>query len=217
MDGTQDPISVGQLILAMIAILIAVLTLYFGYLAYKRAKQKRLTATISEPIALIRKAGKEQNIEIRFQGEIVKDPQLITYRFENSGTGAIRNPGGFDGYERPIHVPIGEDIKVIKVDVTDKKPGNLSINTHIDEQKLIVSPVLLNERNAFTLNIIVSEKVETIPDWHIENVDREVKSISDTSRSLAFVSWIIMLAVGFILSTLGIGFFAELLRRILQF
>jgi hypothetical protein len=129
-----------QFVGVVVAILAIVLTIYL----YRRQnKRKRFAYQIvaSTPLVSVQE-GFQDKLEIVFNGQTIKDAQLLLIKLINSGDMPILA----DDFKRKVTVTFGEGSKVLTAEVTDAKPKSIRASLINSDTQISLNSLLLNER-----------------------------------------------------------------------
>jgi hypothetical protein len=125
-------------------------------IALKQFKRKALSYEIilEENIVQIADDSIEGELQIFYQGREIKDLYLVTVKFTNSGDVEIKS----EDYARPISLNFGDDAKILGSKVLKQFPDNLGIiiSHDIDREIIITEPTLLNGKDSFTIQTLVT-------------------------------------------------------------
>lgn len=199
------------IIAALLAIPLAIITIVLAILQYRQRRKKILTIIEFEPIQLVSvKPDVQQPVQILFNGHLVEDVQTLNYTFTNTGVGSITNPEGFT-VQKPIHVALNEDAILLSASISNRKPNTLDVNWQRKGNKIVITPVLLLEKNSFSLSIIAGTLKSHPVICHIEDV--EVKHDSDAVALVAgalaatagLVAVTVIIVAGMIVDVVGGG------------
>ena len=201
----RDPI--WQFVAVILAIIVIIIMIF-----YNRQKKAISWQIISNtPLLKINEVIK-RSLEVRFNGEPVKDIQLIIAKIINTGNVPIKSTD----YEGSINLNFGKDAQILTAEVIETSPNNLKASANIEGKKVIIPPTLMNGKDWITLKILVSQFDETITvDGRIVGV-KEIKEYTDLSQNklIAYaIPFIIGVLTLFIVKT--ISEFLEILFGIL--
>lgn len=216
-DPSQLIIGISQVILAILGVIVAIEL-------YRRNKaRKEITYEIIAQSSLLSVQPEiKGKVKILYEDKLVERVHLVVIRLSNSGNQPIKLPKEFTDYERPINISFGSNAQILTVETKDPIPKNLRASVHIENQKIITNPVLLNPKDEFTIEALISEFESPISiDYRIEGVKEiiERKTLGEGNPQTATIA---LLIIGFsilsmiFMSTLGIispgfGFFAGFL------
>jgi len=185
LDIWRDPVwqSLGVIIgavLTVVAILISLRQWQRKSLAYEVISNENIVRVSDNSVG--------SELQIVYQGKPVKDLYLITIKFINLGNTEIRP----EDYVRPISLSFGARSEILGNKVLEQDPSNLDIkiNHEKDKEVLLIDPVLLNKRDYFTIQALVTGFQSVTPNGRIAGVSRirEVTPLKLDSETLtAFV------------------------------
>jgi hypothetical protein len=185
----RDPMwtFVGSLF-AILAVLVAI-AVFFA-----QRKIKRLSYEITSNTQLIGVKDEIQGkVQVLYEGEEVKNVHLLTLRFTNNGNQSISS----GDYERSLGVTVNPEAKILTYEIIDEEPNKLGAAVSLEGNKLIISPVLLNAKDAFSIKALVSD-LQGRPE--IDGRINGIKSImkhNDGQMSFFSIAFISMLLFGF--------------------
>lgn len=185
LDIWRDPVwqSLGVIIgavLAVVAILISLRQWQRKSLAYEVISNENIVRISDNSVG--------SELQIVYQGKPVKDLYLITIRFINSGNTEIRP----EDYVKQISLSFGGNSEILGNKVLEQEPSNLGVKINHEKTKevLLIEPVLLNKRDYFTIQTLVTGFQSVAPNGRIAGVSRirEVTPLKLDSETLtAFV------------------------------
>lgn len=186
LDIWRDPVwqSLGVIIggvLTVVAILISLRQWQRKSLAYEVISNENIVRISDNSVG--------SELQIVYQGKPVKDLYLITIKFINSGNTEIRP----EDYVRQISLSFGENSEILGNKVLEQEPSNLDIKINHEKVKevLLIDPVLLNKRDYFTIQALVTGFQSVAPNGRIAGVSRirEVTPLKlDSETITAFVA-----------------------------
>jgi len=171
MQLIRDP--AWQFVGAVVAVLALLLSFVVAAVQRRRKKiaYQILTAT---PLFTVQEEVKGR-IQIRLDGETVEDPSLIVIRVTSRGNLPIR-PMDF---ERPLSFTFGDGSRVIGAEVTRQRPHNLNASVTFTDERLTVTPLLLNGGDWFEVKCLASHVVRVEDDARIEGVSQIKRELTE--------------------------------------
>lgn len=158
------------LILAVVGFVIAVIVPIGIFFAQR--KSKKLSYEITSNTQLLGVKDEIQGkVQLFYEGKEVKNVHLLNIKFTNNGNQSISS----NDYERPLNIVVNEDSKILTHEVINEEPANLGTEIKLEKNKIIVNPVLLNKKDTFSVNALISD-FEGKP--NIDGRINGVKSIS---------------------------------------
>ena len=118
---------------------------------YRNRKDIRFVLISNTSLVSIRREAQER-IQVLFDGNKIEDARLAVVRIFNQGRVPV-NPNDFT---EPLTIDAGPNSTLVTADVTDLVPPNLRVSAYVDDNKVKIDPVLLNEGDSFTVNVIGS-------------------------------------------------------------
>jgi hypothetical protein len=151
LDVWRDPIwqSLGVIIgavLALVAILISLRQWQRKSLVYEVISKENIVRIADHSIG--------SDLQISYQGKPINDLYLITVKFINSGNTEIRP----EDYIRKIILSFGEHSEILSNKILEQEPNNLDVKINHDksQEALLIDPVLLNKKDCFTVQSLVT-------------------------------------------------------------
>jgi hypothetical protein len=187
-DFWRDPVwqSLGVIVGAVLAIVAIIISL-------RQLQRKALVYEIisTENIIIIANSSLTSKLEISYQGKPIKDLYLITVKFVNSGNIEIRP----EDYVRQISLTFGRNSEILGNKITEQEPGNLDLKINHDksQEALIVDPILLNKRDFFTIQALVTGFQSVDTNGRIAGVTkiREVTTLRLNSKALSILAGVV--------------------------
>lgn len=125
-------------------------------------------------------------IQILFNDSPVHDVSLVRVRVMNTGRQPIRSAD----FEQPLSIAFGSNSRVLRGEVESTRPPGLNVDFYPAPDSgshagaIVIQPLLLNSRDAFTLKLILTGK-PIVPVLHgrVVNIS-EFGSLATTRESL---------------------------------
>lgn len=139
------------------------------------------------------------NLQVLFNGNPVKDIQLIIIKIINTGNVSIKS----GDYERPLNLNFDENAQILAAEVIETNPNNIEVSANIEEREVFISPTLLNKGDSFTIKILVNQfNNQILIDGRIVGV-KEIQKIveKDITTDLKFL--IIGILIGMIAAVIS--------------
>ena len=129
------------------------------------------------------------------------------YELKISNTGNLGIPS--DDYERPIRFIFDTGVEILSAEVIESSPKSLTTELQINGNEIIVSPILMNSKDSFTIKTIISnsEKTEVIVDARIRDV-KEIKKLGESNTKFVFS------AIGTLMTITGVIQMARIEERV---
>lgn len=153
-------------LLALVAIAVAVV------IYYRQTQRKELAfgslsvrslLTVSEELA--------NRVVVSFDGERVENIQLLVLGIKNSGDKPILAAD----FERVFSVGFGLGSRVLSADVTKQFPSDLAASIRTIENRVQLSPLLLNPGDYVVVKVLLSaDKLDVVSDCRIVGISRPV-------------------------------------------
>lgn len=176
-----------NIILGTFAVLTAVITIivtiYFGI---KQLQRREIVWSPVANSALLRIAsGVKSNIEVKYQGHIIKNLQLVAIQIRNTGNQTIVNPSNFsDSGTCPIHIVFNNGAKVISDpnEIVGNHSKTLSISVRKDnDNRIVANSLFLHSKEWFNLEMIVADyssyevkfRTEKVPEIKMKPLSNE--------------------------------------------
>jgi hypothetical protein len=186
-----------------IGVIIAVVTLLITVIIYflQRNKKGLSYEIISQTPLLTSKEKHEGKIKVLYNDTEVSDVKFLKIRVINTGNTGITS----SDYERPLRFIFATETKILSSEVVESNPETLTAELTISSNEIIVSPVLMNGKDSFTIKTILSEfdGDEIIVDARIKDV-KSIKKLGENYFNIAFAF------IGLILTITGL---VQLIRQ----
>jgi hypothetical protein len=188
LDVWRDPIwqSLGVIVgavLALVAILISLRQWQRKSLVYEVISRENIVRIADRSIG--------SDLQISYQGKPVNDLYLITVKFMNSGNTEIRP----EDYSRKIILSFGEHSEILSNKILEQEPNNLDVKINHDksQEALLIDPVLLNKKDCFTVQSLVTGFQSIKLNGRIAGVAkiREVTALKIDSENITILSGLI--------------------------
>lgn len=180
MPNLSDPIwGVIGVIATIVFGLFGIAGVILAFLQLTQSKKQLLYEFIQvTPILKIAK-GYQDQIEIRFKQQVVKNVHLVVIRFNNSGKASIKP----DDYVRPLKITVNNG-QIISAEVVETDPDNLGeLIELIDSTNVVFKKVLLNSKDEFIANLLIAEFSGKTKDIAIDARIDGVKSLKESHQS----------------------------------
>jgi len=200
-DIWRDPVwqSLGVIVatvLTLVAILISLRQWQRKSLVYEVVSKENIVRVADNSIG--------SELQISYQGKPVKDLNLITVKFINSGNTEIRP----EDYVRQMSLNFGEHSEILGNKILEQEPSNLDlkINHEKSQEVLLIEPVLLNKKDFFVIQALVTGFQGVNPNARIAGVKKiqEVTASKLNIETLSVLVSIVAAIVGLISSFLTI-------------
>ncbi len=133
-----------------------------------------------------------KDLELKIKGESVNKVILHTFRIRNSGSQPIKK----DDFERPISINVPDDTKIYLARLNKKLPENLTPKYKLNNNKLLIEPLLLNSDDEFEMELFSSSNAYPTIDTRIVGISKIQKKFEHIEGSTVRS---IMLVLGFLL------------------
>lgn len=135
-----------------------------------------------------------KDLELKIKGESVNKVMLYTFRIRNSGSVPIKK----DDFERPISINVPDDTKIYLARLKKKLPENLTPKYEINNNKLLIEPLLLNSDEEFEMELFSSSNAYPTIDARIVGISKIKEKFAvleqSTVRSIMLVlSFLLMI------------------------
>jgi hypothetical protein len=153
MDILRDPAwqfigFVGSTILGIIGIILSI------YLYTKQKRREFTYDVVSEFLLLNINEEVKKRIKVTFDDKNIENILLVIIKVWNSGSSPIIP----QDYIEPLTIDYGNNIVLLNTEITEKTPKELKINYKIDNNKIVLDPILLNSKDSFTIKAILNEE-----------------------------------------------------------
>jgi hypothetical protein len=186
----RDPLwTFVSVICALLAVIVAIV------IFFAQRKTKKLSYELASNTQLLGVKDEIQGkVKILYEGEEVKNVHLLTVRLYNTGNQSISSKD----YERALTILVNQEAKILTYEVIDEEPNNLGATVVLDGNKLILSPVLMNPRDSFSIKALISDfEGKPIVDGRINGI----KTISRYSENQ--VSFFVFTLLSLVLIAFG--------------
>jgi len=168
-------------VLKVLAVLVPII-LFFLSLA-----EKSLEYEIISRSELIGEEFPVKDLELKIKGESVNTVILHKLRIRNSGSEPIKK----DDFERPISINVPDDTKIYLARLNKKLPENLTPKYELNNNKLLIEPMLLDSNDEFEIELFTSSNAYPIIDARVVGISKIKKKFvgleQSTERSMMFV------------------------------
>jgi hypothetical protein len=182
--------------LTLIGIIVSILAIAISVIiAVFQKKAKRLSYRIfAENKLLTTREITEGKVKVSYEGSEVNDIVLLVLCILNNGDLPIAR----DDFDSSIVISFAEDCKILSLQVIKTVPKSLRVKTNLQNNNIVIDPLLLNSRDALYLKILLS-KVD-----HGFNINARIKGIRCISKmfkinagyevSVRIFNWIIYIS-----------------------
>lgn len=144
------------------------------------------------------------NLQVLFDGNPVKEIQLIIIKIINTGNVPIKS----GDYERPLHLNFDENAQILTAEVIETNPINIETSAKIEGRIVLISPALLNKGDSVTVKILVNQFNNKISiDGRIVGV-KEIQKIVEKDIKTTLKYFIVGTMIGMIISLISITLFS---------
>ena len=177
-----------------IGVIVACVTLIVTLIIFFLQKHKKgLSYEITAKNSLLTTREKiEGKIKVLFDDKEVQNVNFIEICITN--TGNIGIPA--NDYERPLRFIFGADTRVLSSEIIKSHPDNLITSLQIEQNEIIVQPVLMNSKDSITIKSIISNSTddEIIVDARIRDV-KEIRKQGESYMSFIYAFLGIILTI----------------------
>lgn len=183
-----------MLVLTTLSIIIAIISVFITYKAWKKKKLSYAILVDTHPIKVSHGAAK--TIRMTFMGREVKNVRLVELKIWNSGNDTIET----SDYSEPITLlpPIATK-KTLHAIITKREPENLPIAVYTSPKNyLALTPVLMNPGDVIYISLLINDYDKAIlPEARISGVKKIAKDyptvtskfMDRTYPIFAFIIW----------------------------
>lgn len=119
------------------------------------------------------------NLQVLFEGNLVENIQLIIVRIINTGNVSIKS----GDYEHPINFTFDENAQILSAEIIETIPNNIEVSVNIEENRVFMSPTLLNKGDSVTIKTLVNQfENHILVDGRIVGV-KDIKKIAEIGRT----------------------------------
>jgi hypothetical protein len=140
------------------ATLLAIAAIATSIMLYWRGKARKVLACAASNTSLVSVRSEAQGkIKVLYEDDPVTGVHLVTFSIANSGNVPILA----QDFERPVVVELGAYAVPLPgtIEVKEAKPAELQPNVSADGSTLIVTPLLLNPGDSFSITALVRDFV----------------------------------------------------------
>jgi hypothetical protein len=200
-DFWRDPI--WQLVIGLLAIGAT----FFVF--FKQLQRKSLIYKIDSSIILEVANEFRADLKIIFKGRSIDSLTLVSVKFSNNGNTSIEKKD----YDRSLTVDFGDKAEVLSFNITEQSPDNLDVVLKSGNNKAIeIEALLLNQKDYFVLQALVSQYSSTIVNGRISGV-RSIKEIIENKSQMEYVDKALS-DMGYMIAGGGILFLAALFSTV---
>lgn len=120
------------------------------------------------------------DLELKIKGENVNRVMLYTLRVSNSGSEPILK----DDFERPISINVPDDTKIYMARLKKRRPENLTLKYELNNNKLLIEPLLLNSDEEFQIDLFSSSNVYPSIDARIAGISKIKNKLPDSKQDI---------------------------------
>jgi hypothetical protein len=136
-----------------------------------------------------------KDLELKIKGESINKVMLHKFRIRNSGSEPIKK----DDFERPISINVPDDTKIYLARLNKKLPENLTPKYELNNNKLLIEPMLLNSNDEFEIELFTSSNEYPTIDARVVGISKIRKKFAGLEPSVVRS---IMLVLSFFLMTI---------------
>lgn len=187
----RDPM--WQFIIGVLIAIAAIVVTIIVYLKQRTRKSLSYEILSLNPLLSVKEEIKEK-VQILYEGKPVEKVHLILARIINSGNVPIES----NQYERHVSLSFGKEAQILTAEVNKTNPESLQASIKVEGNKVVLTPVLLNDGDSITLKMLVSQFDEISVDGRIVGVKR-IEKYTETSFRIFFLtlSGLVLYTVGF--------------------
>lgn len=141
-------------ILELVGVLLALIAIYLSWI-WRPRKRLDYIVMLSEPILnhAQKHALDDGTLSLVYKDEKLKNPYQVIVKVFNSGNRAI----AIADFSEPLTFNMGENAKILQAKFVRSSPKNLRPEIEIKENSILVKPLLLNAKDSFWIDILVSD------------------------------------------------------------
>jgi uncharacterized protein YjeT (DUF2065 family) len=143
----------------------------------------------------------KKDLVIRYRGKEVQKVDLVVVRIVNTGN----LPIAAKDFDRPITLDLGEGAQILTAEISERKPDELQPSINVEQSKIKLEPILLNQGDAITFKMLVTGSTNKIKfDFRIVGVEKIGQLSEDSLRFvIPALAGTILLVVGLIMAFIG--------------
>jgi hypothetical protein len=167
--------------LAVLSLIVAIIAIIVTLIVYRLQKERRNLnwVLVSGTKLLQDRAPSLQDLELRYKGEIVKDPYLLIVKFENVGNKPIAS----EDYERPLRISFPPACQVLAAEIVSTSQDDMGTSISVEDRNVVLKPVMLNARDCVTCQILVDRPPK---DWRVKGRIKGVEIRSGATTKVQF-------------------------------
>lgn len=177
-----------------IGVIIAILTIVVTLIIFLlQRRQKEISYEITSKTALLTTKEKIQGkIKILYNNTEVQNVNFYELKISNTGNLGIPS----EDYERPIRFIFDSKVEILSAEIINSNPKSLTTEVEINNNEIIINPILMNSKDSFTLKTIVSNSGETevIVDARVKDV-KEIKKLGESNMRLVYAGIGLLLTI----------------------
>lgn len=170
-----------NVIIAICAVLALVISIAIYFLQKGR---KSLSFRITSFVNLLsRKEELEGKVKIFYETIEVKNLQILTICFTNSGKIAIVK----SDFDEPLKISFPSEVNILSAQITSTFPENLTVDYTYFQNILHIDPMLLNSKESFKLKIILTGQN---PQIQVDARIKDISKVKETFDDSPYSPWI---------------------------
>jgi hypothetical protein len=181
--------------IALLSLVATIGTVIAAVVIYRLQRDRKNLAwyLISATKLLRDKANPIRELELRYKGEVIRDPYLLQLRFINNGN----KPITAEDYKHPLRVS-ASDSRVLSAEVVETSQTDMGAKMSIGEQEATLDPLLLNPGDWVSWQILL----DSVPSrWEVNGRIvgvREVRPYKARRGSLSPLTKTILTVLGIV-------------------
>jgi hypothetical protein len=129
----------------------SLLAIVIAYWTYEKQKiRKKLLVNVLEIVNLKNSNVIDDKLEFIYNQKSISEPIFWILRIENNGNSPIEKAD----FDTSLEISFKDETKIVSADIIQKEPNDVNIDLQIEEQKLTIKPMLLNQKDWFKIKII---------------------------------------------------------------
>jgi hypothetical protein len=167
-----------------VGVVVALGAIAISIILYMKSRSRKSLAysIVSITRLLSVKTEIKKDLQMFYKGKPIEQVHLVLVKIVNNGN----LPVTANDFERPFSLQFKKNTQILNAEVANANPSSLQPSIKVEEQKIIVDPILLNSSDSVTLKLLVSKLTcDFDVDARVVGV-REIREIGGTS----FRSWV---------------------------
>lgn len=150
----RDPI--WNFIAVVVGIVAILLTLLATFIQRQKKALSYEVLSVTPLLNISEKA--ESKLQVFYEGKIVLQPHLAVLKIQNSGNTSIIEAD----YAEPVEISFDQGLQLVAAEVINVDPVNLKPSIDVSNNKITLSPLLLNKGDCLEIKAITDKPFKVI-------------------------------------------------------